>query len=594
MKAVLPNNIFIWPMDLREEKLMIEKQEWELMVEEAVQKLNLQWYTNEDQYSDGDVEEDIIRYIAQNNPEDYDKVVYDDLNWPIYYHLTNVRKNLLNWYPFKKEASVLEIGAGCGAITGLLCDRCRKVTAVELSKRRATAIQLRCREKSNLEVIVGNLNDIEFEEKFDYITLIGVLEYQGTYTDSCNPYKDFLMKVKSFLKEGGKLLIAIENKYGAKYWCGAAEDHTGIPFDGINQYKLSGRKVRTFAKAELTSLLTESGYPYLYYYYPMPDYKLPMVIYSEKYLPRNEYMECAKPYYIPSARTLLIDEIGIYRDIIKNNVFPFFSNSFFVECSLEDNEKKDEEKERVIFALLNSKRQKEYRIGTLIKDSGKVIKFGLDNHTDIHFMFAQMLNNAEKIRNQGLEILPYTVNENQEFEMEFVKLPTLEDLFRRAAYRNEIEKIWELWDRLLEQIEVSGESVEQKDCMIYELKLAEYQDEKSYGKILKAGYVDMLPKNCFIKEDNLLWFDQEWVLDNIPAKFILYRAMVETYGVIPELKNIIPTEECIKHYGMEECLDEFISLNQLFLQMIEDPYYVGNFIENNDEHIYRKNILKLL
>ena len=76
----------------------------------------------------------------------------------------------------------MEIGAGCGALTGLLCDKCKKVTAVELSKRRATAAQLRCREKDNLEVIVGNLNDIEFGEKFDYITLIGVLEYQGTYT----------------------------------------------------------------------------------------------------------------------------------------------------------------------------------------------------------------------------------------------------------------------------------------------------------------------------------------------------------------------------------------------------------------------------
>lgn len=74
---------------------------------------------------------------------------------------------------------MLEIGSGCGAITRLLCDKCRKVTAVELSRRRATATQLRCRGKNNLEVIAGNLNDIEFAEKFDYITLIGVLEYQG-------------------------------------------------------------------------------------------------------------------------------------------------------------------------------------------------------------------------------------------------------------------------------------------------------------------------------------------------------------------------------------------------------------------------------
>ena len=120
---------------------MSERAEWELRVDEAVQKLNLKWYKDDDRYSDGDVEEDIVRYIAQNRPEDYEKVIYENLDWAVYYHLSNVRRNLLNWYPFKKEGSVLEIGAGCGAITGLLCDKCQKVTAVELSKRRAMALR---------------------------------------------------------------------------------------------------------------------------------------------------------------------------------------------------------------------------------------------------------------------------------------------------------------------------------------------------------------------------------------------------------------------------------------------------------------------
>lgn len=58
------------------------------------------------------------------------------------------------------------------------------------------------------------------------------MEYQGSYTNSENPYKDFLKKIKQLLKPNGKLLIAIENQYGLKYWCGAREDHTGIPFEG--------------------------------------------------------------------------------------------------------------------------------------------------------------------------------------------------------------------------------------------------------------------------------------------------------------------------------------------------------------------------
>ncbi len=570
---------------------MSVKQDWEVRVEEAVRKLNLKWYQDDDKYSDGDIEDDIVRYIAQNEPEDYDRIMCEHFSWAVYYHLTNVRKNLLNWYPFQKESSVLEIGAGCGAITGLLCDRCGKVTAVELSKRRATATQLRCREKDNLEVIVGNLNDIEFHEKFDYITLIGVLEYQGTYTDSDSPYGDFLIKIKTLLKENGKLLIAIENRYGAKYWCGAEEDHTGIPFDGINGYKFSGQKVRTFARAELTKLLKESGYFHAYYYYPMPDYKLPTVIYSDEHLPENGSMEKVRPYYIPSDHTLLIEEKNLYNDIVKNNVFPFFANSFLVECSILPSEKKEE---RVIFAAMNSIRQKEYRVGTVIKNSGRVIKFALENSEGFPFMFSQILGNMEKIKGRGLQTLPYEINEENELEMEFIEYPLFEKLFREALSKGDVEMLWKLWDRLLIEIEGSSESVEQQECMIYELKLDEYQEEKNYGKILRDGYVDMIPRNCFVKGEELLWFDQEWVLENIPSKFILYRGMVEMYTAIPEFEDTIPVIEFVKHYRMEECLEAFIELNELFLQMVSNPYYVGVLLERVNKYVYRKNVLKLL
>ena len=104
---------------------------------------NLTWYENEDLYTDGNVEDRIIELIAKNEPEDYVDAIYNNFNWPTYYHLSHIRRNILNWYPFDKESTVLEIGCGLGAITGLLCDSCKSVTAVELSKKRATSALLR-------------------------------------------------------------------------------------------------------------------------------------------------------------------------------------------------------------------------------------------------------------------------------------------------------------------------------------------------------------------------------------------------------------------------------------------------------------------
>lgn len=300
-------------------------------------KINYDFYKGEDLYSDGDIENEIIEYARKY--KNIDEVFEKDIRWPVFYHLTPIRKNILNWYPFKENSSVLEIGAGMGAITEVLCEKCKEVVSVELSKNRAKSIAVRNEDKENLEIIVGNLNDIDFKgEKFDYITLIGVFEYAALYTNTENPYNDFLNNIKKLLKEDGKLLIAIENKFGMKYFAGAPEDHTNIAYDGITGYT-SGTKVRTFGKQELKDILQENNLGNIKFYYPLPDYKLPSLMFSDEYLPTEETIEKYIPYYYENSQ-IDFDEIKAYKQVIKNNMFDFFANSFFVEASQKEIETK--------------------------------------------------------------------------------------------------------------------------------------------------------------------------------------------------------------------------------------------------------------
>jgi len=62
------------------------------------------------------------------------------------------------------------------------------------------------------------------------------LEYSGKYGKGDNPYLDMIKESKSFLKKDGILIIAIENRFGLKYWRGAPEDHTNILFDSLEGY----------------------------------------------------------------------------------------------------------------------------------------------------------------------------------------------------------------------------------------------------------------------------------------------------------------------------------------------------------------------
>jgi len=289
--------------------------------------LNLKFYKGEDLYSDGDVEEEILKICESGRP--LDEVLMESTDWPILYHLSDIRENILDWYDFDPQASLLEIGAGCGAVTGLFCRSVKKVIGIDLSKRRSMINAARNASKGNLEILVGNFEEIEFEEQYDYVTLIGVLEYSGYYiSGSDNPYRSMLKKVKTLLKPGGKLFIAIENKFGLKYFAGAREDHTGGLFDGIENYQ-KGEKVYTFSKPEIQDLLKSVGFSQNEFYYPMPDYKLPHIIYSDAYLPAPGTLKYHTGAY-DRERYRFFDETITYDRLIKDGQFDYFANSFLI------------------------------------------------------------------------------------------------------------------------------------------------------------------------------------------------------------------------------------------------------------------------
>ena len=107
-----------------------------------------QYDVGKETYSDGDVEDFI--YQCVENKIEIDQLPIQDISYPIIYHLSEVRENILNWYPFRAEARVLEVGAGCGAITGMLCERVKEVVAVDISPRRAKINYLRHQQYDNL------------------------------------------------------------------------------------------------------------------------------------------------------------------------------------------------------------------------------------------------------------------------------------------------------------------------------------------------------------------------------------------------------------------------------------------------------------
>lgn len=529
---------------------------------------NTSFYRGEDLYSDGDIENEVIKIIAANPTTDYEEAISRNYSWPVFYHLTRIRQNLLNWYPFKEQSDILEIGCGMGAITELLCKKCNSVTAVELSKRRATATYLRCREYDNLEIIVGNLNDIQFNKKYDYITLIGVLEYQNNFTSSSNPFKDFLAKIKQLLKPEGKLIIAIENKYGLKYWCGAPEDHSGIPYDGINNYAYSD-VARTFSKKQLERLIKSVGFNNAYFYYPLPDYKMPQVVYSEEYLPKNGSMDNWIPYYEPNGNSMVSDEEHIYGDLIDNDVFEFFANSFMVECCAGN-----EDIGEIQYAVSSPFRNKEYNMITVYSKNDGFYKIA---DSDSVNALKSTDNNHKMLDKRGLLVSETNIKGNVMYTKEISGTPLTEILLREYADKNENE-VYKIFDKIYEEIIRSSEESDKLNPIFNSSDEMHLSVLESNDKILKKIYIDMIHKNCFVQENgDYVWIDQEWCLDDIPASFGLYYNIIELYASNMWIDTCIPMKQVLEHYALTDKSDCYYNLKQAFLNTVQNRYSTFNY-----------------
>ncbi|EIM26171.1 glycosyltransferase [Microvirga lotononidis] len=234
-------------------------------------------------YSDG---EEIERRIYEAITSASDKSLFsrelmrEAKDWASTYHLSAVRSNLLRPLKTILQGRILELGAGCGAITRYLGELGAEVTAVEGSLARARIASARASDLSNVNVVCDRIESFASQAKFDVVTLIGVLEYARAFA----PYAGFterelLGQAVSHLADEGLLILAIENQFGLKYLAGAVEDHVQVPYFGVNDNYRSNTVI-TFGLDELKGVLSDAGLVHQSVFIPLPDYKLPISVLS--------------------------------------------------------------------------------------------------------------------------------------------------------------------------------------------------------------------------------------------------------------------------------------------------------------------------
>lgn len=518
-------------------------------------KFNLDYYSGENFYSDGDIEKEILKIVrTQGSYENMDQVPF-----PVLYHLSRVRENILNWYPFRKDAACLEIGSGCGAISGLLCERMKKVVSVELSKQRADINMARHERLDNLEIWVGNLNDMVFGETFDYIVLNGVFEYAPGFTEGDQPCEAFLNNIRRLLKPDGILLIAIENRFGLKYFAGAPEDHTDGYFDGIAGYP-QNHSVRTFSKGEWERLMENCGFVNHRFYYPYPDYKFPREIFTEESLKEQKYGLPA--WNFTRYRMALFREETVADTIQQDGRMDYFANSFLIEMSRQPLD----EKKKVLYAKMSTDRDRHFSVATTIEqqDGNKmVVKRAMTPEAKRHLK--NMIKQPEEhggFRTMVGGEIPDGI------AYPFLEEESLGQQAKRAVYAHDMGKIRKLVHQVYQMCQKETDRVIQRQIRSQEMSGRERTEfTKVFGTAkmpedllcIAPANIDLILDNIFEKDGDYCVIDCEWIFDfPVPVSFILWRCINELYSSYPQLEQEYPVASLLKDYSITgEMADTF-------------------------------------
>lgn len=464
--------------------------------------------------------------------------------------------NILNWYPFNKEQKVLEIGIKSEELTNFLRKKCSKVQKVSKT--------------DELENIT---------EKFNIIILIGLNNYEKLIL------KNLIIKLEKFLEVDGKILLAVDNKFGLKFWNGNPENIFGKKFASLIGYNNAPEKIETYTKKYIEKILKEIGYN-TRFYYPLPDYKLPNVIFTDEQLPVYNSIDKYNPYFLKNS-DILFNEIDVFREILKTNkeMFTFFANSFLIEVT------KGECDKTYKYISFNNMRKKKYQLITKISDTYVEKQIA---HEEAIIHYDNLEKNLHILQKNGLKTLDYIDGDkikSKYMEQKYL----LNNILTEKLENGQVEEFESIINNYIKAITIEPYKEKDYDKTVFGKYGVDVEEKNIIQDLnfMENGLWDMTFKNCFMIDNEFYFFDQEWNETNLPVEYILYRAIVYTIS----LRRFISIEKLFDKYKLRPYLSMFEELDNKIQEKIRDnaewEFYSQNHDFNIDETKQELNNLQL-
>ena len=494
-------------------------------------------------------------------------------------------KGLINWYEFNKGGKALFVTGGI--LTRELSQQgIKEEVFAEVLQEAELAVSY-----MSVEEILAQESSLAQEREFDYILLVGVLE-------CCRNPEELLTILKGILKSSGKLLVGTDNRFGIRYFCGDRDVFTDRNFDGIENYfriiDTGSKEVRgrAYSRAELVGMLAKSGILHHRFYSVFPGLFTPQLIYAEDYLPEEEL----DVRYFPSYRspdTIFLEEERLYTGLAQNGLFHGMANSYLIECSLNENFSK------VKHVTISMDRGRRKALATIIRRDETVVKKAL--YPEGVERLKGLINNDRDLREHGVPVIDARL-EGDGYVMPYIHNETAIDFFRGLLIQNKEKFLLEL-DNFLGVILKSSDHVAYED-VDWEHFDPDWKKRKKddpewdkwrrvafgehgdmLGVILKRGYIDLVPLNCFHTENGFLFYDQEFYIENLPANVILWRTIDLIYWGNSQLEAVLSRQEVMERYHLNRYLDLWARFSGNFVQELRNEKALAGF-----HQLHRRNL----
>ena len=272
------------------------------------------------------VVEQLLRRLEADPDTDLNALIQEYKNLFYLKNLFYGRETIVTALDIGRTDRVLEVGSGCGAVTGKLCEAAGLVTCVDMSSDRSRVNAIRHKNLDNLGILVGDYAGISasLTEKYNVITMLGTPEENRVYKGFSWDLRMYIDTFGKNLAEGGCMYLALDNKLGMRYLSGGKRETDRQYFQAIN----TNDNTR-YTKHDIERIVEECGYTVDRWIYPYPDHILPRTFYTDDRLPkRGELSEQIQDF--ESNHLYLFSEGDLYNELIDAGIYDAFATSFLV------------------------------------------------------------------------------------------------------------------------------------------------------------------------------------------------------------------------------------------------------------------------